>query len=331
MTQKKQNPVQAGYGSSYSKVQTKGQDKKSSGIDAVLGGQVWRIKPDEQAKAENPCLWMQAGVVKFKTCTNFYDCMSCKYDQAMHRKAGEGKQLSWQEAMRRQPDMHRVCRHSLTNRIPNRICPFHYACATCDFDQYFEDVLSPKTRSIPREIQTVKGFDLPLGHYFHQGHTWARIESGGQIRIGMDDFALKIFGRMDGFDLPLMGKVLEKSQACWGLNRQGNLADVLSPVDGVITEVNPLVRDHPDQVNQDPYGQGWLFLVHHPDIKKNVKELMIDESSLAWVDQEVTVLESMLEKTAGPLAADGGQLQPDVFGNCPELGWDNLRAAFLKT
>lgn len=43
------------------------------------------------------------------------------------------------------------------------------------------------------------------------------------------------------------------------------------------------------------------------------------------------MLESMLEKTAGPLAADGGQLQPDVFGNCPELGWDNLRAAFLKT
>ncbi len=325
-----ENSPQAGYGSSYSRIKNRSQDR-GPGIDAVLGGQVWRIKPDEQAKAENPCLWMQAGVVKFKTCTNFYDCMSCKYDQAMHKKAAEGKQLSWQEAMRRQPDLHRVCRHSLTKRIPNRICPYHYECASCEFDQYFEDVLSPKTQSTPRDIQEVKGFQVPMGHYFHLGHTWARIESGGQIRIGMDDFALKVLGGMDGVDLPLMGKVLEKSQASWGLNRRGNWAEVLAPVDGVITEVNPAVRDNPARAMADPYGQGWLFLVHHPDIKSNVKDLMIDESSLAWVNNEVGVLEAMLEETAGPLAADGGQLQPDVFGNCPELGWENLCKTFLKT
>ena len=330
MNHNRNNNTQAGYGSSYSKIASKDQ-RRGSGIDAVLGGQIWRIKPDEQAKAENPCLWMQAGVVKFKTCTNFYDCTTCKYDHAMHKKAAEGKQLSWQEAMRRQPDMHRVCRHSLTNRIPNRICPYHYECASCEFDQYFEDVLDAKTGSIPREVHHVKGFQIPMGHYFHSGHTWARIESGGGIRIGMDDFALKLFGHMDGFELPLTGKVLEKSQASWGLNRQGHWADVLSPVEGIITEVNTSVRENPVQANADPYGQGWLFLVHHPDIKKNVKDLMIDDSSLNWIHEEVGILESMLEETAGPLAADGGQLQPDVYGNCPELGWENLRKTFLKT
>ena len=330
MNQKNSQNHQAGYGSSYSKVTGKTQHR-GPGIDAVLGGQVWRIKPDEQAKAENPCLWMQAGVVKFKTCTNFYDCTTCKYDHAMHKKAAEGKQLSWQEAMRRQPDLHRVCRHSLTKRIPSRICPYHYECASCEFDQYFEDVLDAKTGSIPREMHTVKGFDIPMGHYFHLGHTWARIESGGVIRIGMDDFALKVFGQMDGFDLPLTGKVLDKSQAGWGLKRQAHWADVLSPVDGIITEVNTSVRENPNQANADPYGAGWLFLVHHPDIKKNVKDLMIDDTGLKWINAEVGVLESMLEETAGPLAVDGGQLQPDVYGNCPELGWENLRKAFLKT
>ncbi|MCF8104654.1 MAG: glycine cleavage system protein H [Desulfohalobiaceae bacterium] len=330
MTQKKQNTVQAGYGSSYTRM-TKGQDQGQPGIDAVLGGHVWRIKPDERAKAENPCLWMQAGVVKFKTCTNYYDCNTCKYDQAMHKKAASGDQLSWQEAMRRKPDMQRICRHSLTNRIPNRICPFHYECSTCDFDQYFEDVLSPKTETIPREIQTVRGFDLPMGHYFHQGHTWARIESGGQIRIGMDDFALKLFGQMDGFDLPLMGKVLDHNQECWGLKQKDRQAEVLSPVDGIITEVNQEIRENPERVNRDPYGDGWLFLVRHQDIKKCLKPLMDDSTGLEWLGQEVNILESMLEEVSGPLAADGGLLQPDVYGNCPDLGWANLTRTFLKT
>ena len=102
-------------------------------IGTVVGGQVWLVKPDKKAKASNPCLWMQAGVVKFKNCENYYDCTTCKYDHAMESKAAKGKQLSWQDAMRRLPDMDRICRHSLTNRIDRRACAYDYQCGKCDF------------------------------------------------------------------------------------------------------------------------------------------------------------------------------------------------------
>ena len=61
-----------------------------------------------------------------------------------------------------------------------------------------------------KEVQRVKGFDVPMGYYFHDGHAWARIESGGYIRIGLDDFALKVLGKADALDLPLMGKELDQ-------------------------------------------------------------------------------------------------------------------------
>jgi hypothetical protein len=65
-----------GFGSTYRK--GKGQDLGShQEIGSVVGGQVWLVKPDKKAKASNPCLWMQAGVVKFKNCDNYYDCTSC--------------------------------------------------------------------------------------------------------------------------------------------------------------------------------------------------------------------------------------------------------------
>ena len=300
-------------------------------IGSVMQGQVWMVKPDKKAKTANPCLWMQAGVVKFKSCDNYYDCTTCKYDHAMAIKADQGKQLTWQAAMRRMPDMDRVCRHSLTNRIERRSCAYDYQCATCDFDQFFEDVWTTKSKSMPGEVQQVKGFDVPMDFYFHDGHAWARIESGGYIRIGLDDFALKVLGKADALDLPLMGKELDQGKVGWGLKRRDNLADVLSPIDGVIVEVNSQLREKPDMANREPYGGGWLFMVRTPDVKATMGKLMVDQSSLSWMNNEVTNLESMIEDVAGPLAADGGYLAEDIYGNLPNLGWNNLTKAFLRT
>jgi glycine cleavage system H lipoate-binding protein len=300
-------------------------------IGSVMQGQVWMVKPDKKAKTANPCLWMQAGVVKFKSCDNYYDCTTCKYDHAMAIKADQGKQLTWQAAMRRMPDMDRVCRHSLTNRIERRSCAYDYQCATCDFDQFFEDVWTTKSKSMPGEVQQVKGFDVPMDFYFHDGHAWARIESGGYIRIGLDDFALKVLGKAEALDLPLMGKELDQGKVGWGLKRKDNLADVLSPIDGVIVEVNSQLREKPGIANREPYGDGWLFMVRTPDVKETMGKLMVDQSSLAWMNNEVTNLESMIEDVAGPLAADGGYLAEDIYGNLPDIGWNNLTKAFLKT
>ena len=289
------------------------------------------VKPDKHAKTANPCLWMESGVVGFKNCNNFYDCTTCKYDLGMNKKVENGKQISWQDAMRKRPSMNRTCRHSLTNRIAKRACAYDYECSTCDFDQFFEDVWSTKTKTLPNETHQVKGFDMPVGYYFHNGHTWARIESGGYIRVGMDDFSLKLLGNADAFDLPLMGKELDQNNPGWGLRRKENLADVLSPVDGVIIDVNPKLRERPDLANREPYGEGWLFTVRTPNVKGTAKKLMAEAESLEWINGEVTTLEKMIEDVAGPMAADGGFLAEDIYGNLPSLGWNSLTKTFLKT
>ncbi len=319
-----------GYGSSYRRGSSHDMGTEQ-GINAVLGGQVWMVKPDKQAQTANPCLWMQAGVVEFKNCNNFGDCTTCKYDLGMRKKVEQGKQISWQDAMRKRGGLERICRHSLTHRIEKRSCAYDYACSTCEFDQFFEDVWSAKTKTLPHEVQTVKGFRVPMGYYFHNGHTWARIESGGYVRVGMDDFSLKLLGRADSLELPLMGKELDKDKVGWGLKREELSADVLSPVDGVITEVNSSLKESPGLANQGPYEEGWLFMVRTPDIKGSIKQLMTDAESLKWMNGELNTLESMIEDVAGPLAADGGYLGEDIYGSLPDLGWSNLTKTFLKT
>jgi len=152
MSESKRSHV--GFGSTYLRG---GAFSASAGINTVLGGQVWTVKPDKDAAAKNPCLWMQSGVVSFKSCNNFYDCTSCKYDQGMQLQVEKGKQMSWQAAMRTNPDLHRFCRHSLTNRIASRVCAYDYQCGHCDFDQFFEDVWSPATGGHASEVGHVRG------------------------------------------------------------------------------------------------------------------------------------------------------------------------------
>jgi glycine cleavage system H lipoate-binding protein len=331
MSQKKNTPrSRIGYGSSYRRGQ-RHEMESGTGIGSVLGGQVWVVHPDKKALPENPCLWMQAGAVKYKTCNNFYNCTACRYDHAMQNKVSTGKQVSWQDAMRRQPALARACRHSLTGRIGHRSCAYDFHCEKCDFDQYFEDVLAAKTQNTPTAVTNVKGFDVPRQYHFHNGHTWARIENGGNLRIGLDDFSQKVFGQADGFELPLMGKELGHDQVGWGLKRKHHLADVRSPIDGVIMEVNTRVMKDPGLANREPYGDGWLFVVHAPDIKKAAKRLMSEDASVDWINGEVAILEEMVTDVVGPLAADGGTFGPDIYGNLPGLDWNQLARTFLKT
>jgi hypothetical protein len=74
-----------------------------------------------------------------------------------------------------------------------------------------------------------------------------------------------------------------------------------------------------------------MFVVRTPDVKASMKQLMANSDSINWISDEVSTLEGMIEEVAGPLAADGGHLQNDIYGNLPDLGWNNLTKTFLKT
>jgi glycine cleavage system H lipoate-binding protein len=319
-----------GYGSSYRRGSA-GELGKGTEIGTVLGGQVWKVKPDKEAGSEHPCIWMQAGVAPFKNCNHYYDCMTCKYDVVMQKKAQQKKQPGWRDSMRKRRGLGRICRHSLNNRLPMRSCAYDYKCSNCDFDQFFEDTWSVRNSGRPIEIQRFKGFEFPMDYFFHDGHSWASLESGGYFRVGMDDFALKLLGQAEKFDLPLTGKELNHEKIGWGLTRDEKQAEVLSPVDGVIVEVNNRVRENPELVNQAPYEQGWLFMVRPPDIKKNARRLIEDTNTMNWMSEEITRLEKMIEEVAGPLAADGGHLADDIYGHLPDLGWKRLTKSFLRT
>ena len=113
------------------------------------------------------------------------------------------------------------------------------------------------------------------------------------------------------------------------LGRGSNTARVQSPVSGVVTDINPELRVKGNLANQDPYTQGWVMRLHSKDLRRDLKNLMIGDQAGEYLDAEINSLYQVIEEEVGPLAADGGYLGDDIYGNLPQTSWQKLTRIFL--
>jgi glycine cleavage system H lipoate-binding protein len=156
------------------------------------------------------------------------------------------------------------------------------------------------------------------------------VEYGGRVRVGIDDFAMRLLGPQDEIQLPGLGTTVGQGSPQAILTRGRNEAASLSPVEGKVVAVNYKVTRKARIANDAPYAGGWLMVVQPSGLKKNLKNLFFGTESLAWMDDEATRLNTMLsEETGYQMAATGGEAIGDIYGAVPEVGWDRLVGEFL--
>ncbi len=292
------------------------------------------------------CIWMQAGAVARKICTRAFECAGCPFDRALRRTAHEnqtrrlqgdlppgrrGNLVSWQEKLKLLPLWKRPCMHHLKGRIAFRACTHDYFCGTCDFDQYFNDQYTVFATVRPVDALNIHGIRLPQGYYLHRGHCWVSIEEGSTVRVGLDDFALRVLAPFDRVDTPLMGKPIRRDSAAITVSRGTHRGQFLAPLNGVVTDMNPRLRESGCPAGLDPYTEGWVLRAHVPSLRLNLQDLMIGDQASGFLEDEIKRLYDLIDEKAGPLAADGGFLGHNLFGNLPQLGWETLVGAFLRT
>ncbi len=126
----------------------------------------------------------------------------------------------------------------------------------------------------PRQPSLVGGFSVPDNLRYHPGHTWALSESPNLVRIGIDDFASKLTGKVESIALPQRGQWIRQGQKVWSIVRNGVKVDMVSPIEGSVSDINEAVVNDPTLATKDPYGEGWLVTVQSPDSKTNFRNLL---------------------------------------------------------
>lgn len=115
--------------------------------------------------------------------------------------------------------------------------------------------------------------EIPGDLKFLKSHEWARIEDDGTIRVGISDHAQSLLGDLVYVELPNVGDDCEAGKACAVVESVKAASDVYAPVSGVIVEVNSDLADTPETINEDAYGDGWLFAIK-PSASGEMDELL---------------------------------------------------------
>jgi len=95
-------------------------------------------------------------------------------------------------------------------------------------------------------------------------HEWVAVD-GARARIGITDFAQDSLGDVVYVELPGVGANVMAHASCAEIESTKSVSEIFSPVTGTIVEVNATLDDAPEQVNADPYGAGWIFVVEMAD------------------------------------------------------------------
>lgn len=107
--------------------------------------------------------------------------------------------------------------------------------------------------------------NFPTNVKYTSEHEWIRIEAD-EAYIGISDYAQGQLGDIVFVDITTEGETLEKGETFGSIEVVKTVSDLFMPVGGEVLEVNPELEEHPELVNQDPYGQGWLIKIKPTDI-----------------------------------------------------------------
>ena len=100
---------------------------------------------------------------------------------------------------------------------------------------------------------------IPAELRYTESHEWVRANDDGTITVGITDHAQHLLGDLVFVEIPEVDRAVAAAESCAVVESVKAASDVYSPLEGVIVAVNEALADNPELINQDPYGEGWIF------------------------------------------------------------------------
>jgi len=188
-------------------------------------------------------------------------------------------------------------------------------------------------RTVPAQAggDYVDGFLVPEKLSYHPGHAWLLRERKNVVRVGADEFAAALLGKLEKIELPKPGQWIRQGQKVLSFYRDGRKTEMVSPTEGEVMEINAEAITNPAILRQDPYGKGWLVAVHVPDEENTGRNLVPKGLVREWMREAVERLYARQPELAGAVAADGGRPAEDLLEAMPEVGWSEATSEFCLT
>jgi glycine cleavage system H protein len=132
----------------------------------------------------------------------------------------------------------------------------------------------------------IKGYDVPDELYYHEEHSWARVD-GTKVTVGMTDFFQKEAGDIVFVDLPEEEDEVSQGEVCGKIQSRKWIGKLIAPVSGEIIEINEELEDDTSLINTDPYGEGWIIVLEASDLDTELGNLIHGDAVADFIAREV--------------------------------------------
>jgi CheY-like chemotaxis protein len=195
--------------------------------------------------------------------------------------------------------------------------------------------LSSTVRVATTDRPPAHAFGLPGGVFISPGHVWANVTVPGLVRVGLDDFARKLIGRIDAVELPAKGATVKKGEPLFTVRQGARAAALRAPVSGTVHDLNADLPQHLDWLKSRPYEKGWVCAIEPAHLADELGQLRIGEAAAEWYHEEIERVQQMLgaaptEESAAAVARSRGLVEGQLE-EADDAAWAKFAQGFLQT
>lgn len=128
--------------------------------------------------------------------------------------------------------------------------------------------------------------EIPGDLKFLKSHEWARVEDAGTVTVGISDHAQGLLGDLVYVELPSVGDTVKAGNAVAVVESVKAASDVYAPVSGEIVAVNDALPDKPETINEDAFGDGWIFVIKPDNLAEEQEELLDPDAYAELIESE---------------------------------------------
>ncbi|NNG27113.1 MAG: glycine cleavage system protein H, partial [Ignavibacteriaceae bacterium] len=186
----------------------------------------------------------------------------------------------------------------------------------------------------PKETTEAKTpeFLIPGGVFISEGHCWANINEEGMVKVGFDDFARKLIGKIDAIEFPNLGLSIKKGQSLFAV-KQGNRRVIFNaPVSGEVKEINKLLNTDLESIEFSPCEDNWICQIDAEELDGEVSQLKIGKAAVTFYQEDIERLQTLKKKikTASEEDIANGHLYIGEMEKLDDVSWKRYSEEFFE-
>ncbi len=171
-------------------------------------------------------------------------------------------------------------------------------------------------------------FSIPGGVLISSGHCWASVSQDGSTKVGLDDFAKKLIGRVDGIEFPNVGMTVRAGQPLFAVRQNGRRVQFHAPLSGQVLKVNQVLIGERNILNLTSYHNNWICTIDGAKLDVEIPTLKIGKSAVAMFQDDIERFVAFA-KTNAP---EGATTEAPCIGAMERLDntrWEQAARAFF--